>query len=56
MAGSTLRGNPYLAHLSQRGASPATSNPPTKEPLFGFIRRKVKGKQVRDAMVCIPIS
>jgi hypothetical protein len=58
MAGSTPRDNPYLAHLqpSQRGAGPVTSNPPAKEPLFGFLPRKVKGEQVRNAMVCISIS
>ncbi|KAG5640971.1 DEAH-box ATP-dependent RNA helicase prp43 [Asterophora parasitica] len=47
------RDNPYLAHLppSQRGAGPSGSNPASKEPLYGFIPRKVKGEQVRKAMV-----
>ncbi|GLB45409.1 putative P-loop containing nucleoside triphosphate hydrolase protein [Lyophyllum shimeji] len=42
--------NPYLAHLPphQRGVGP--SNPAAKEPLYGFIPRKVKGEQVRKAM------
>ncbi|KAF5378123.1 hypothetical protein D9615_007544 [Tricholomella constricta] len=46
------RDNPYLAHLppSQRGAGPSGSNPAAKEPLYGFIPRKVNGEQVRKAM------
>ncbi|PPQ71525.1 hypothetical protein CVT24_006473 [Panaeolus cyanescens] len=42
--------NPYLAHLapSQRGVSSA--DPTAKEPLYGFMPRKVKGEQVRKAM------
>ena len=53
MAGSTPLDNPYLAHLppSRRGAAPVSSNPSIKEPLFGFLPRKVKGDQVRKAMV-----
>jgi len=44
--------NPYLAHLppSQRGVS-TTSDPTAKEPLYGFIPRKVTGNQVRKVMV-----
>ncbi|GLB45540.1 putative P-loop containing nucleoside triphosphate hydrolase protein [Lyophyllum shimeji] len=42
--------NPYLAHLPphQRGVGP--SNAAAKEPLYGFMPRKVKGEQVRKAM------
>ncbi|KAH0580334.1 DEAH-box ATP-dependent RNA helicase prp43 [Termitomyces sp. 'cryptogamus'] len=49
---ATPRDNPYLAHLppSERGASASGSNPASKEPLFGFMPRKVKGEQVRKAM------
>lgn len=55
MAGSKPLDNPYLAHLppSQRGAGPVASHPSVKEPLFGFLPRKVKGGQVRTAMVHI---
>ncbi|KAJ3730587.1 P-loop containing nucleoside triphosphate hydrolase protein [Lentinula raphanica] len=45
--------NPYLAHLppSQRGIAPSSSaSASEKEPLFGFLSRKVKGAQVRKAM------
>ncbi|PBK69289.1 hypothetical protein ARMSODRAFT_1004095, partial [Armillaria solidipes] len=45
--------NPYLAHLppSQRGASSSKANMDTsKEPLFGFLPRKVTGKQARMAL------
>ncbi|KAJ3746041.1 P-loop containing nucleoside triphosphate hydrolase protein [Lentinula detonsa] len=45
--------NPYLAHLppSQRGASHSSSSSSSeKEPLFGFLPRKVKGEQVRKAL------
>ncbi|KAJ3812817.1 P-loop containing nucleoside triphosphate hydrolase protein [Lentinula aff. lateritia] len=45
--------NPYLAHLppSRRGAGPSySSSSSEKEPLFGFLPRKVKGEQVRKAM------
>ncbi|KAF5378953.1 hypothetical protein D9757_008739 [Collybiopsis confluens] len=45
--------NPYLAHLkpSQRGAPVAASSTNSdREPLFGFLPRKVKGEQVRKAM------
>ncbi|KAJ3715305.1 P-loop containing nucleoside triphosphate hydrolase protein [Lentinula guzmanii] len=41
--------NPYLAHLppSQRGASHSSSSSSSeKEPLFGFLPRKVKGEQL----------
>ncbi|KAJ3733220.1 P-loop containing nucleoside triphosphate hydrolase protein [Lentinula guzmanii] len=46
-------GNPYLAHLppSQRGAVHSSSSSSSeKEPLSGFLPRKVKGEQVRKAM------
>ncbi|KAF9035251.1 hypothetical protein BJ165DRAFT_1511018 [Panaeolus papilionaceus] len=44
--------NPYLAHLppAQRGILPADAT--VKEPLYGFLPRKVKGDQVRKVMVC----
>ncbi|SJL06865.1 related to PRP43-involved in spliceosome disassembly [Armillaria ostoyae] len=45
--------NPYLAHLppSQRGASSSKVKIDTsKEPLFGFLPRKVTGKQARKAL------
>lgn len=59
MATSTPKENPYLAHLhpSQRGQahspSPSSSNgaAASKEPLYGFLPRKVTGAQVRKAMV-----
>jgi pre-mRNA-splicing factor ATP-dependent RNA helicase DHX15/PRP43 len=53
MTGSAPRDNPYLAHLHpfQRGAGPSGSNLVTKEPLYGFLPRKVNGAQVRTAMV-----
>ncbi|KAG6811256.1 DEAH-box ATP-dependent RNA helicase prp43 [Tricholoma furcatifolium] len=49
---TTPRDNPYLAHFppSQRGAGPSGSNPSDKEPLYGFVPRKVKGEQARKAM------
>ncbi len=46
--------NPYLAYLppSQRGASSSkTKHDTSKEPLFGFLPRKVTGKQARKALV-----
>ncbi|KAJ4490687.1 P-loop containing nucleoside triphosphate hydrolase protein [Lentinula aciculospora] len=47
--------NPYLAHLppSQRGVGHSlstSSSSSDREPLFGFLPRKVKGEQVRQAM------
>jgi pre-mRNA-splicing factor ATP-dependent RNA helicase DHX15/PRP43 len=47
------RDNPYLAHLppSQRGAG-VSIDPTAKEPLYGFMPRKVTGAQVLKAMVC----
>ena len=44
--------NPYLAHRppSQRGAG-VSVNPNAKEPLYGFLPRKVTGAQVLKAMV-----
>ena len=44
--------NPYLAHRppSQRGAG-VSLNPNAKEPLYGFLPRKVTGAQVLKAMV-----
>jgi len=49
--------NPYLAHLppSQRGAGPSVSDPSVREPLYGFIPRKVTGRQVLQAMVCFSL-
>jgi pre-mRNA-splicing factor ATP-dependent RNA helicase DHX15/PRP43 len=50
MAGpSSSTDNPYLAHLppSQRGSASAKD----KQPLYGFMPRKVKGEQAREAMV-----
>lgn len=54
---ATPRDNPYLAHLppSERGAGASGSNPVSKEPLFGFMPRRVKGEQVRKAMVCFRV-
>lgn len=50
--------NPYLAHRhpTQRGTGPSGSNLATKEPLYGFLPRKVTGKQVRAAMVSKPAA
>ncbi|EIN04072.1 P-loop containing nucleoside triphosphate hydrolase protein [Punctularia strigosozonata HHB-11173 SS5] len=45
--------NPYLAHHKQKKAygSGATNGDATsKEPLFGFVPRRVKGEQVRKAL------
>ena len=49
---TTGRDNPYLAHLppSQRGAG-VSVDPTAKEPLYGFLPRKVTGPQVLKAMV-----
>ena len=46
------RDNPYLAHLrpSQRGAG-KPSDPTARDPLYGFVPRKVTGLQVLKAMV-----
>ena len=53
MAGE--RENPYLAHhhLAERSKSTANgaSGHAAKEPLFGFIPRKVTGAQARKALV-----
>ena len=51
------RDNPYLAHLppSQRGAG-ISVDPTAKEPLYGFMPRKVTGAQVLKAMVCFNFS
>ena len=50
------RDNPYLAHLppSQRGAG--LVDPSAKEPLYGFMPRKVNGAQVLKAMVSLNSS
>ena len=47
------RDNPYLVHLppSQRGTG-VPVDPTAKEPLYGFLPRKVTGPQVLKAMVC----
>ncbi|KDR75659.1 hypothetical protein GALMADRAFT_121825 [Galerina marginata CBS 339.88] len=50
MANSTSKENPYLAHLHPSARVGISSNPSAKEPLYGFIPRKVKGDQVRAAM------
>ena len=50
MASKQPKDNPYLAAMPK--ASRSTSLPvATKESLFGFIPRKVKGDSVRKAMV-----
>jgi pre-mRNA-splicing factor ATP-dependent RNA helicase DHX15/PRP43 len=50
--------NPYLAHLhpSQRGVASGSNSvgPAVKEPLYGFLARKVNGDQVRKAIVRSP--
>ncbi|CAA7263822.1 unnamed protein product [Cyclocybe aegerita] len=48
MSDSKPKENPYLAHLppSQRGVS----TPGAKDPLYGFLPRRVKGEQVKNAM------
>jgi hypothetical protein len=50
------RDNPYLAHLppSQRGVR-VPLDPIAKEPLHGFMPRKVTGPQVLKAMVCFSL-
>ncbi|KAJ7710009.1 P-loop containing nucleoside triphosphate hydrolase protein [Mycena rosella] len=55
MSGTAPRDNPYLAHLhpTQRGAGPSGSNSNAlgaKDPLYGFLPRKVTGDQVRKAL------
>ncbi|KAF8958432.1 P-loop containing nucleoside triphosphate hydrolase protein [Flammula alnicola] len=52
MSNSKPRDNPYLAHLPAhlRGVAPAGSDPSAKEPLYGFMPRKVKADQVRKVM------
>ena len=47
--------NPYLAHRppSQRGIGLSTANPETREPLYGFLPRRVSGEQVLKAMVWV---
>jgi pre-mRNA-splicing factor ATP-dependent RNA helicase DHX15/PRP43 len=53
------RDNPYLAHLPahQRGVASAGGNSSAaiaaKEPLYGFLPRKVTAEQVTKAMVRI---
>ena len=53
MAGTDGKDNPYLAHLynGKKGAGSPTPSPSIKEPLYGFLPRKVKGEQVRKALV-----
>ena len=47
--------NPYLAHhyptRKDAGSGSAMGVAAAKEPLFGFVPRRVKGEQVRQAMV-----
>ncbi|KAJ7905394.1 P-loop containing nucleoside triphosphate hydrolase protein [Mycena olivaceomarginata] len=55
MSGTAPQDNPYLAHRhpTQRGAGPSGSNSAAlgvKEPLYGFLPRKVNGDQVRTAL------
>jgi hypothetical protein len=55
---SAPRDNPYLQHLppNQRGAGPVGNGPAgaaAKEPLYGFLPRKVTSEQVSKAMVRI---
>ncbi|KAJ7119817.1 P-loop containing nucleoside triphosphate hydrolase protein [Mycena epipterygia] len=58
MSGTAPKDNPYLAHLqpSQRGARGAGPSGPNstvvgvKDPLYGFLPRKVNGGQVRQAL------
>ncbi|KAJ7285946.1 P-loop containing nucleoside triphosphate hydrolase protein [Mycena rebaudengoi] len=55
MSGTAPKDNPYLAHLhpTQRGAGPSGSNSTAvgvKEPLYGFLPRKVTGEQARKAL------
>ena len=47
--------NPYLAHLPP-GERSKTSTPSTKEPLLGFLARKVNGDQVRRVLVRLHTS
>ncbi|TFK35903.1 P-loop containing nucleoside triphosphate hydrolase protein [Crucibulum laeve] len=44
--------NPYLAHRKphERGVGSSKSNPTEKEPLYGFLPRKVTGAQARTAL------
>jgi pre-mRNA-splicing factor ATP-dependent RNA helicase DHX15/PRP43 len=56
MSGNAPQDNPYLAHRhpTQRGAGPSGSNLTAvgvKEPLYGFLPRKVTADQVRTALV-----
>jgi len=55
---SASRDNPYLQHLppDQRGAGHVGNGPvgaAAKEPLYGFLQRKVTSEQVSKAMVRI---
>lgn len=53
MAGTNPKDNPYLAHHynGRKGAAPEPApSPRIKEPLYGFLPRKVIGEQVRKAM------
>lgn len=47
-----VKENPYLAHLpaSQRYTG-STMPPVVREPLYGFLPRRVKGEQVRKVLV-----
>ena len=56
---SKTKENPYLSHLppSERvGIKADGSDGPTKEPLYGFLPRKVNGDQVRKAMVSFMVG
>ncbi|KAK7014946.1 putative pre-mRNA-splicing factor ATP-dependent RNA helicase prp43 [Favolaschia claudopus] len=54
MSSTAPENNPYLAHkypAQQRGPSGSNSAPlGVKEPLYGFLPRKVNGEQVRKAL------
>lgn len=48
-----VKENPYLAHLTPKNRYTPSSSPGSavKEPLLGFLPRKVNGEQVRKALV-----
>ena len=49
---STPKDNPYLAHRHPTERA-ANGTPSSKEPLYGFLPRKVSADAVRGAMVCL---
>lgn len=47
-----VKENPYLAHLPASQRYTGSSTPSAiKEPLYGFLPRRVKGDQVRNVLV-----